>query len=206
MRLPVKLLSLGIAVLAIAAAAVVLLPHGKQAADKQAAKKLDLITNELCVVAPATPYDPASGLDMLAPRPIPAAARCPVCGMYPARFPRWAGQSIFKDGAAHYFDSPIDLFAFLQRVDRYNNGYTVDDVAVSFVTDFETGQWIAAHNAFFVHGSSAFGPMRDADLPAFASRKLADTFAQNRGGKVLPFTEVTPELIQSLNRSARHRH
>ena len=206
MRLPVKLLSLGIVVLAIAAAAVVLLPPGKQAVDKQAAKKLDLITNELCVVAPATPYDPASGLDMLAPRPIPAAARCPVCGMYPARFPRWAGQSIFKDGAAHYFDSPIDLFAFLQRVDRYNNGYTVDDVAVSFVTDFETGQWIAAHNAFFVHGSSAFGPMRDADLPSFASRKAADGFARSRGGKVLTFSQVTPELLRSLSRNVHHRH
>lgn len=203
MRLPGKRLSLGIVVLAIAVAvaAVVLLPHGKQAAQDP-----DLITNELCIVAPATPYDPASGLAMLAPRPIPADARCPVCGMYPARFPRWAAQSIFKDGAAHYFDSPIDLFVFLQRVDRYNSRYAVDDVAISFVTDFETGQWIEAQDAFFVHGSSAFGPMRDADLPAFASREAADTLTRSRGGKVLAFTEVTPELIQSLNRSVHHLH
>lgn len=201
MRLPGKRLSLGIVVLAMAVAAVVLLPHGKQAAQDP-----DLITNELCIVAPATPYDPASGLAMLAPRPIPAAARCPVCGMYPARFPRWAAQSIFRDGAAHYFDSPINLFVFLQRVDRYDSRYAVDDVAVSFVTDFETGQWIEAQDAFFVHGSSAFGPMRDADLPAFASREAADTLTRSRGGKVLAFTEVTPELIQSLNRSVHHLH
>lgn len=203
MRLPVKRLSLGMAVLAIAvaAAAVVLLPHGERAAPDP-----DLVTNELCIVAPATPYDPASGLAMLAPRPIPAAARCPVCGMYPARFPRWAAQSIFRDGAAHYFDSPIDLFVFLQKVDRYDSRYAVDEVAVSFVTDFETGQWIEAQDAFFVHGSSAFGPMRDADLPAFASREAADTLTRSRGGKVLAFTEVTPELIQSLNRSVHHLH
>lgn len=201
MRLPGKRLSLGIVVLAMAVAAVVLLPHGKQAAQDP-----DLITNELCIVAPATPYDPASGLAMLAPRPIPADARCPVCGMYPARFPRWAAQSIFKDGAAHYFDSPINLFVFLQRVDRYNSRYAVDDVAISFVTDFETGQWIEAQDAFFVHGSSAFGPMRDADLPAFASREAADTLTRSRGGRVLAFTEVTPELIQSLNRSVHHLH
>jgi len=203
MRLPGKRLSLGIALLAIAVAAavVVLLPHGERAATDP-----DLVTNELCIVAPATPYDPASGLAMLAPRPIPADARCPVCGMYPARFPRWAAQSIFRDGAAHYFDSPINLFVFLQRVDRYSNGYTVDDVAVSFVTDFETGQWIEAQDAFFVHGSSAFGPMRDADLPAFASREAADALTRSRGGKALAFTEVTPELIQSLNRSVHHHH
>lgn len=200
MRLPVKLLSLGIVVLAIAVAAVALLPRGKAAQD------LDLITNELCIVAPATPYDPASGLAMLAPKPIPADARCPVCGMYPARFPRWAAQTIFTDGAAHYFDSPINLFVFLQRVDRYDSRYTLDEVAVSFVTDFETGQWIKAQDAFFAHGSSAFGPMRDADLPAFASREAADSLTRSRGGKVLEFTEVTPELIESLNRSVHHRH
>lgn len=203
MRLPGKRLSLGIAVLAIAVAAVavVLLPQGEQAAADP-----DLVTNELCVVAPATPYDPASGLAMLAPRPIPVAARCPVCGMYPARFPRWAAQSIFRDGAAHYFDSPIDLFVFLQKVDRYDSRYALNEVAVSFVTDFETGQWIEAQDAFFVHGSSAFGPMRDADLPALASREAADTLTRNRGGRVLAFTEVTPEVIQSLNRSVHHRH
>ncbi|MBW8456964.1 MAG: nitrous oxide reductase accessory protein NosL [Thiobacillus sp.] len=203
MRLPGKRLSLGIAVLAIAvvAAAVVLLPQGEQAATDP-----DLVTNELCVVAPATPYDPASGLAMLAPRPIPVAARCPVCGMYPARFPRWAAQSIFRDGAAHYFDSPIDLFVFLQKVDRYDSRYALNEVAVSFVTDFETGQWIEAQDAFFVHGSSAFGPMRDADLPAFASREAANALTRSRGGKVLAFTEVTPEVIQSLNRSVHHRH
>jgi copper chaperone NosL len=203
MRLPGKRLSLGIAVLAVAvaAAAVVLLPHGERAATDP-----DLVTNELCIVAPATPYDPASGLAVLAPRPIPAAARCPVCGMYPARFPRWAAQSIFRDGAAHYFDSPIDLFVFLQKVDRYDSRYALNEVAVSFVSDFETGQWIEAQDAFFVHGSSAFGPMRDADLPAFASREAADALTRSRGGRVLAFTEVTPELIQSLNRSVHHRH
>lgn len=203
MRLPGKKLFLGIAVLAIAVAvaAVVLLPD-----DERAATDPDLVTNELCVVAPATPYDPASGLAMLAPRPVPAAARCPVCGMYPARFPRWAAQSIFRDGAAHYFDSPIDLFVFLQKIDRYDSRYALNEVAVSFVTDFETGQWIEAQDAFFVHGSSAFGPMRDADLPAFASREAADALTRSRGGRVLAFTEVTPELIQSLNRSVHHRH
>lgn len=201
MRLSGKRLSLGIAVLAIAAAAVVLLPH-----DERAATDPDLVTNELCIVAPATPYDPASGLSMLAPRPIPATARCPVCGMYPARFPRWAAQSIFRDGAAHYFDSPIDLFVFLQKVDRYASGYALNDVAISFVTDFDTGQWIEAQDAFFVHGSSALGPMRDADLPAFASRAAAVTLSRSRGGSVLAFTEVTPELIQSLNHSVHHQH
>lgn len=201
MRRPMKRLSLVIAVLAIAAVAAVLLLPGKQAAQDLAP-----FTNDLCLVAPATPYDPASGLAMLAPRPVPADARCPVCGMYPARFSRWAAQSIFKDGAAHYFDSPLDLFVFLQDMDRHDRRYTPDDVAISFVSDLESGQLIETEDAFFVHGSSAIGPMRDADLPAFSSRTAADAFVRSRNGRVLSFMQITPELIQSINRSVPHRH
>lgn len=201
MHLPAKLLPLGGLVFAAAVAAVLLLPRGKPAVQN-----LDHITNELCIVAPATPYDPGSGLDMLEARPVPGGARCPVCGMYPARFPRWAAQTLFKDGAAHFFDSPVDLFAFQQRIDRHDRGHTINDIAISFVSDFESGHWIEAQHAFFVHGSSVVGPMRDADLPAFASRKAAEALTRSRGGKVLTFAEITPELVQSLNRNRHHRH
>jgi copper chaperone NosL len=201
MRITAKLLLLAGGVFVVAIAAFLLLPHGKQV-DRD----VDRTTNELCIVAPATPYDSSSGLEMLAPKPIPADARCPVCGMYPARFPRWAAQIVFKDGASHYFDSPVDMFVLLQRIDRYSRRYALKDIAISYVTDFETGQWIEAHHAFFVHGSNATGPMRNADLPAFSTRKSADAFARSRGGKVLTFRQVTPELIQPMSRNVHHRH
>lgn len=200
MRLPARLLSLGAAALAVAVA-ITLLPPGSRTI-----RQPEPPANDFCVVAPATPYDPASGLALVEPRPIPAEARCPVCGMYPARFPRWAAQTLFRDGAAQYFDSPVNLFVFLHRVDRYNRSYTLNDVAASFVTDFESGQWIELQKAFFVRGSAALGPMRGADLPAFASRAAADGFIRSRGGQVLTFTQVTPELIRSMGGSASHRH
>ncbi|MGE5332247.1 MAG: hypothetical protein ACM3Q3_10845, partial [Nitrospirota bacterium] len=50
------------------------------------------IEADVCVVAPPTPYNPASGLPLQAARPVPADVRCPVCGMYPARSPDWAAQ------------------------------------------------------------------------------------------------------------------
>lgn len=201
MRLPAKLLLLTGVVSAVVIAAYLLRPS-----DRQAVRNPDQVTNALCIVAPATPYDAASGLDMLTPKSIPADARCPVCGMYPARFPRWAAQTVFKDGASHYFDSPVDLFAFLQKIDRFNKRYTQEDIAVSYVTDFETGQWIEVGSAFFVHGSAVLGPMRTADLPAFSTRQSADTFARSHNGKVLAYTQVSPELIQSMNRNLHHRH
>ncbi|TXH76680.1 nitrous oxide reductase accessory protein NosL [Thiobacillus sp.] len=175
-------------------------------ADGQPARDFDLSNNTLCIVAPATPYDPASGLPMYAPRPVPADARCPVCGMYPARHPRWAAQIIFKDGAAHYFDSPVNLFDFLHKVDRYDRRYTLDNVAASYVRDLESGQWIEAGQAHFVHGSVVTGPMRTADLPAFASRTAADAFVRQHRGTVLTAADMTPRLLASLSRNGRHRH
>ncbi|MDA8128803.1 MAG: nitrous oxide reductase accessory protein NosL [Betaproteobacteria bacterium] len=174
-------------------------------ADGQPAHEIDSFRNDLCIVAPATPYDPSSGLAMYAPRPIPASARCPVCGMYPARFPRWAAQVIFKDGATHFFDSPINLFDFLQRVDHYDRRYTFNDVAVSYVRDLESGRWIDAGQAAFVLGSNAAGPMRKADLPAFESRGAATDFSRRHGGTVLSAADVTPQVLQSLG-GARHHH
>jgi copper chaperone NosL len=175
-------------------------------ADAQPARNIGLINDELCIVAPATPYDPASGQPMYAPRPLPADARCPVCGMYPARSPRWAAQTIFKDGAAHYFDSPVNLFDFLHKVARYDRRYTLDDVAVSYVRDLESGQWIEAGHASFVHGSTVTGPMRTADLPAFASHEAAKAFTRLHGGTVLTAPDMTPRLLASLSRNSRHRH
>ena len=83
-------------------------------------------------------------------RPIPTDARCPVCGMYPARFPRWAAQIIFKDGAAHFFDSPVDLFMFLDKPARFGTERNVADAAAIYVADFRSGTWLAAREAVFV--------------------------------------------------------
>jgi len=199
MRRVAWLLITGGAALAAGAVAYTFYP------GKQPAANPDEISSELCIVAPATPPDAASGLPLDAPRTTPAEARCPVCGMYPARYPRWAAQIVFRDGATHFFDSPVDLFGFMNGVGRHSSPYTAKEAAAQFVTDFETGEWVAAGTAFYVNGSSVLGPMRDADLPAFGRRASAEAFARARGGKVLAHAEVTPEVIRPLSRNL-HRH
>lgn len=154
---------------------------------------------EVCVVAPPQRYDAASGLPMHAPRPIPADARCPVCGMFPARDPLWAGQAVYRDGAAHFFDSPVDLMQFLAAVERYSAGRSAADIHSSWVTDAAGTGWVALPLAWFVHGSDALGPMRRGDLPAFATQSAAAEFAQRRGGQVLAFGAVTPAILKSLS-------
>lgn len=159
---------------------------------------------DVCIVAPATPWDPASGIARFEPRPIPAEARCPVCGMYPARYPRWAAQVIFQDGATHFFDSPVNLLVFLRRVEHYST-YDESDVVAAFINDVASDTWSAARDAYFVHGSDALGPMREGNLPAFANLEAAQAFAAQRGGQVLRFDTITNEIVDSLVHDA-HRH
>jgi hypothetical protein len=63
--------------------------------------------NLVSVSAPA-------GAERPAPQAVPAEARCPVCGMYPARFPAWAAQVHLRDGSIRFFDSPVEFFRWLR--------------------------------------------------------------------------------------------
>jgi nitrous oxide reductase accessory protein NosL len=182
-----------------------MLPQGKSRAVDFMPPAEDLCIVPSARIAAALPWDPASGLHIHAARPVPAQARCPVCGMYPSRYPRWAAQLIFEDGAAHFFDSPVDLFIFLEDTARYDPERAGDAVAAHYVTDFDNGHWIAAGEAYFVIGSAARGPMRGADLPAFASRDAAAAFSTANGGEVAAFADITPERVATL-RTANHSH
>lgn len=191
--------------------------HGRTGAPGSAAAALPPF-DDLCIVAPLHPFDAASGLAPHAARAVPADARCPVCGMYPQRYPDWAAQVIYQDGSAHFFDSPLSLFVYLADVPRYCAGYSQADIAARYVTandlpahpatdnDGTAGRsWMAADDAWFVHGSAALGPMRNGNLPAFASRAQAEAFARQRGGTVLPFTQVDDALVRTLH-TGRHSH
>lgn len=159
---------------------------------------------DFCVVAPPTPYDPALGLPLSAARVVPAGARCPVCGMYPARSPEWAGQVIFANGDAQFFDSPVSLLIYLNDVPRYSAGRTANDIVARYVTDVSSKGWIDAGAAFYVQGSNALGPMRTGNLPAFATRHAAEQFAQQRGGEVRVLGAIDAQML--LQMSTRHRH
>jgi len=164
------------------------------------------IEADVCVVAPPTPYNPASGLPLQAARPVPADVRCPVCGMYPARSPDWAAQVIFANGDAQFFDSPLSLFMYLGDVARYSPGRSADEIVAHYVTDVPTRSWVDARSAFYVTGSTAKGPMRAGNLPAFASQDAARQFAAQRGGKVLAYADVDAGLVAQLGGQGVHAH
>ena len=184
---------------------------GAWAAKRGAARQDTVLLpgDDVCLVAPPTPYDPASGLPATAARAVPAEARCPVCGMFPARAPEWAAQVIFTQGEAHFFDSPLSLFMYLHDVARYSPGRSMQDIAAVYAHDSarrDDAAWIDARSAFYVHGSNAKGPMRAGNLPAFATQEAAQAFAQRRGGQVLAFRQVDAALVATLAGQGGHPH
>ena len=167
---------------------------------------LEGIGDDVCVVAPPTPYDPALGQPLTAAREVPADARCPVCGMYPARARAWAAQVIFADGDAYFFDSPLSLMLYLGNVAHYTRGRTADAIVARYVTDTDTGGWLNAQEAVYVTGSSAMGPMRAGNLPAFAHAEAAQEFVQQRGGRAVPFGAIDVALLRRLAPNLRADH
>lgn len=128
----------------------------------------------------------ASAADDYPAQRISAQQRCPVCGMYPARYPAWAVQVIFKNRSMISLESPMELFRFLADVKKYDAQHTAADIAKIYVTDYAQKNWIDAKQALYVQGSKVKGPM-GAGLPAFADKAAAEALAKEAGGSVTTF-------------------
>lgn len=147
----------------------------------------------LCVVSLL-----AQATDDYSPRPITKSERCPVCGMYPANYPKWHSQIIFTDGEHSSFDSPIEMFRFIHNMAKYDSHHSAAQIGRLYVPAYETGEWLDAKDAFYVVGAKVSGPM-GADLPAFANEELAQGFVKQSGGEVLDFSHVTAAVIKGVH-------
>lgn len=146
---------------------------------------------------------PAMAADALPPQTIGKQQRCPVCGMYPARYPRWQAQIVFKDGKMTAFESPAELFRFRFDMGKYDKEHSAADIGQIYLADHNGGGWIKAEQAVFVVGSDAKGPM-GADMPAFKDSQGAENFSKEHGGRAIPFAQVAPETLQQLKHPAHH--
>jgi nitrous oxide reductase accessory protein NosL len=132
------------------------------------------------------------------PRPGPRD-KCPVCGMFVARYPDWVGYAELGDGTRLVFDGAKDLFKFALDPGRYLPARTRADVKTLTVTDYYALAPVDAREAFFVLGGDVLGPM-GRELVPFARREAAEEFRRDhRGTRILAFGEVTPDLVRSLD-------
>ena len=150
-----------------------------------------LVLLSLWAVAPAAAAEKAP--------PAPSAKdKCPVCGMFVARFTNWLGVVERKDGGRFYFDGPKDLFTYSLAPEKYGPAGKPSDIAKIYVTDYYSVTPIDGKKAFYVIGSDVRGPMGK-ELVPFAKKTDADGFLKDhKGEKVLRFEQITPTTLKSL--------
>jgi nitrous oxide reductase accessory protein NosL len=118
---------------------------------------------------------------------------CPVCNMFPARYPYGKCQIQTQKGKTLHFCSTQCLFAFMGKQSLYTDTPVVPFLI--WVVDQDSGMWISGRTAFYVIGSSkVFGPMGYEALP-FNSMKDAVQFAGENGGNAVGYKDVTIEKI-----------
>ena len=118
--------------------------------------------------------------------------RCPVCEMYPARYPRHKNQLHARDNTVYHFCSTQCLFTFL--ADSYAYAGRPVEPFLLWVVDYETRAWVSARTAYYVVGAGEAGPM-GREAFAFDRKSAAEAFSRQHSGKVLPFNAITPDRI-----------
>jgi len=130
-------------------------------------------------------------------------SRCPVCGMFVAKYPNWIAQIRTVD-KTFFFDGVKDLLVFYLTPLKFD-GPNQKDIKEIWVKDYYSLSLINGREAFYVYGSDVFGPMGHELIP-FSSREAAESFMADHKGKVIyKFPEITPELIESMRHGQRMR-
>lgn len=126
---------------------------------------------------------------------ITAGTSCSLDGMTLADFPGPKAQIHYATGKPDFFCDTMEMFSiYLQPEQRKNiTGIFTQDMGA---TDWKTprGHWIDAKQAIYVLGSNKMGSMGPT-VATFSHHLDAEKFANEFGGKVLNFSQVTPEMV-----------
>jgi copper chaperone NosL len=129
----------------------------------------------------------------------PAARdKCPVCGMFVAKYPDWIAEVLFKDGSYRVFDGPKDMFKYVLDVSTYEKTRTSSGISTLYVMDYYAVQPIDASKAFYVIGSDIYGPM-GAELIPFEKEADAKEFMKDHDGRrILRYRDITPQVMKGF--------
>ncbi len=131
-------------------------------------------------------------------KPSPAD-KCPVCGMFVAKYPDWLAQITFKDGSHVFFDGVKDLMKYYFHLAKYNPRKKMEDVAAIFVTEYYSLSMTDGFKAVYVVGSNVYGPMGRELIPFKEEAEAKEFMKDHAGESLVLFSGITPELIQRLD-------
>lgn len=100
---------------------------------------------------------------------------------------RYAAAYVTADGQARRFDDIGGMLAY--------NGEMAEDVAVFWVHDFDTEEWLKAGEAYYVK-SDHLTPM-GFGIVAFTDQSRAESWAGQEGGMVMTFADLLSDEDQA---------
>jgi len=130
--------------------------------------------------------------------------KCPVCGMFVYKYPRWATQIFYKHGDDEHhlsFDGVKDMMKFYfnnKKWGKYDYAKR-KNITKILVTDYYKQYAIDARKAYFVIGSNIYGPMGN-ELVPFSTLEEAKNFKNDhKGTKILKFSDIKETLPYMLD-------
>lgn len=125
--------------------------------------------------------------------------KCPVCGMFVAKYPDFLAEILFNDGTYAVFDGTKDMFRFYFNMKKYRPSKEPSDIDAIFVKDYYSLDFIDGYEAYYVLGSDIYGPMGKELIP-LENPDDAKTFLEDHKGQaILKFSDITSDLIRGLD-------
>jgi copper chaperone NosL len=125
--------------------------------------------------------------------------KCPVCGMFVAKYPDWVAAVTFKDGTRTFFDGVKDMLKYYFNMAKYAPGKTTADIQTIHVTDYYRMEPINGRRAFYVAGSDVYGPMGKELIPFEKEAEAREFMKDHKGKTVLPFDKIDLPMVIGLD-------
>lgn len=131
----------------------------------------------------------------VSPLEISSDSACSLDGMLLADFPGPKAQLLYEQGEPDFFCDTIEMFSIYLRPEQQRrvSGAYVQDMGKADWNN-PVGYWTDARSAFYVRGSKRRGPMGPT-LASFAQEADAQAFANQEGGKVYRFDQITADMV-----------
>lgn len=125
--------------------------------------------------------------------------KCPVCGMFVYKYPKWAARMNYAENGkpvTHAFDGVKDMLKFYQNPAKWGNHAKHTDAELTLlVSDYYSQEAIDGKKAFYVVGSDVMGPMGKEFIP-FKTFKSAQTFMKDHKGlNIVEFSKIDEALV-----------
>jgi copper chaperone NosL len=143
-----------------------------------------------------TPTLRAADKESLKPGP---GDKCPVCGMFVAKYPDFVAVLYFNDGSHAFFDGVKDMMKYYFNLQKYNPSKKRENIARIQVTDYYSLDPLDGFKAFYVSGSDIYGPMGKELIPFEKEADAGEFLKDHKGKAVMRFQDINEDVMKGLD-------